>query len=83
MSRKKYIIRKKFSIYFFYRIRRHLRGYYIVLDWCDAMDTQWRDKLELIQLVGPLTTGYIICSIRFLIIRYIWSVSKGIRSNSK
>ena len=27
-----------------------------MLDWCDAMDIQWKDKLELILLVGPLTT---------------------------
>jgi hypothetical protein len=32
--------------------------YDIMLDWCDAMDMHWRDKLELILLVGPFTTWY-------------------------
>jgi hypothetical protein len=36
-----------------------------MLDWCDAMDMQCKDKLELILLVGPLTT---------------WENSKGNRS---
>ena len=27
-----------------------------MLDWCDAMDIQWKDTLESILLVGPLTT---------------------------
>jgi hypothetical protein len=27
-----------------------------MLDWCDAMDIQWKDTLELILLVGPFTT---------------------------
>jgi len=26
-----------------------------MLDWCDAMDIQWKDTLELILLVGPFT----------------------------
>jgi hypothetical protein len=34
-----------------------------MLDWCDAMDIQWKDTLELILLVGPFTT---------------WENSKGI-----
>jgi hypothetical protein len=36
-----------------------------MLDWCDAMDIQWKDTLELILLVGPFTT---------------WENSKGNRS---
>ena len=55
MSSKKYIIRKYFQLIFLFRIRSHLRGYYIMLDWCDAMDIQWKDTLELILLVGPFT----------------------------
>ena len=34
-----------------------------MLDWCDAMDIQWRDTLELILLMGSFTT---------------WENSKGI-----
>jgi hypothetical protein len=56
MSSKKYIFEKYYSIFFLYRIRRHLRGYFIMLDWCDAMAIQWKDKLKLILLVGPFTT---------------------------
>ena len=36
-----------------------------MLDWCDAMDIQCKDTLELILLVGPFTT---------------WENSKGNRS---
>jgi hypothetical protein len=57
MSSKKYIIRKYFQLIFLI-IRNRLRGYYIMLDGCDAMDIQWKDKPELILLVVPFTTSY-------------------------
>lgn len=66
MCQEKIILLKNiFRLFFLLRIRRHRRGYYIMLDWCDAMDLQWRDKLELILLMGLFTT---------------WHKSKGNRS---
>jgi hypothetical protein len=35
-------IRKYFLMFF--RIKRHLKGHYIVLDCCHAMYIQWKDK---------------------------------------
>jgi hypothetical protein len=39
-----------------------------MLDWCDSMDIPWRDKLELIPLVGPLTHEKIVRGIDILLL---------------
>ena len=50
-------LNKKCFFYFLLNFGEYQLGYSITLDWCDAMDIQWKDKLELILLVGPFTTS--------------------------
>ena len=61
LCQEKNILLENLLQFIFFRIRRRLRGYYIMLDGCDAMDIQWRDKFELrllrnqyIELYGDL-----------------------------